>query len=78
MPTIPDFTTTAVITGSTLVSQADDQFNIMMDDVKNYVQNSMDIIVSEVQANAANVYTKAQTDALLLAINNRLTSLENA
>lgn len=47
--TIPNFTTSAVINGNTLVSQADEQFNIMMNDIKLYVQNTYNTVSSTLE-----------------------------
>lgn len=46
--TIPSFVTTAVINGSTLVSQADEQFNIMMNEIKAYVESTYDSVAAQV------------------------------
>lgn len=59
--TIPNFTTTAVITGNTLVSQADEQFNIMMNDIKAYVQSTYDTVTSTLESYIASSLLEMQT-----------------
>ena len=58
---IPSFTTTAVINGSTLVSQTDEQFNIMMNDIKNYVQNTYNSVVSTLEGTIVSSLAEMQT-----------------
>lgn len=41
---IPSFTTSAVINGSTLISQADEQLNVLMNDMKTYAQNTYSLV----------------------------------
>lgn len=65
---IPSFNTTGVINGNTLVSQADEQLNIMMSDMTSYLQNSVNTIVNEVEASAADVFTKTEVQNTLPAV----------
>lgn len=51
--TIPEFSTSAVITGQTLIAEADEQLNILMDDVKEYVETSYDEVATQVIADTA-------------------------
>lgn len=50
---LPAFTTSAVITSATLISQTDEQLNILMTDVKNYVQDNYNVILSSLSSDAA-------------------------
>ena len=59
--TIPNFTTTAVINGNTLVSQADEQLNIMMTDIKAYVQNTYNTVSSTLENNITTSLAQMQT-----------------
>lgn len=51
--TIPSFTSSAVINGNTLVAQADEQFNILMNDVKAYVQSTYNTVASTLEGDTA-------------------------
>lgn len=47
--TIPNFTTSAVINGNTLISQADEQLNILMTDVENYVESTYQTVATNLE-----------------------------
>lgn len=47
--TLPPFTTTASITGSTLISNADEQLNILMTDVENYVEATYQTVATNLE-----------------------------
>ena len=91
---LPAFTTSAVITSATLIPQTGEQLNILMNDVKNYVQDNYNVILSSLssdieiatdtideklslKADITSIYTQAQINSLLSAINLRLEALEN-
>lgn len=59
--TVPTFNTSAVITGSTLISQADEQFNIMMNDIKTYIQNVYGSVSSTLESEVAAALTQVET-----------------
>lgn len=46
---IPPFSTSAVITGNTLISQADEQLNILMNDVDTYVVSTFNEVAQTLQ-----------------------------
>ena len=62
---VPNFNTTAVITGSTLISDADNQLNILMDDVTNYVENTYDAISTSIESTVATSVASAVASANL-------------
>ena len=61
--TAPDFTTTAVVNENTKVKEVDEQLNVLMGDVKEYLEENFEDIVG--QTAGVTGYTKAQTDALV-------------
>lgn len=58
--TIPNFNTTASITGNTLISQADEQLNIFINDVKTYVQNTFNLVSSTLEGESASILAQMQ------------------
>jgi len=70
---IPDFNTTAVINGNTLIAQADEQLNILMDDVKEYVETTYDGIATSITT-----ATAADAASALAYKNAAATSATNA
>ena len=60
---IPNFSTAAVITGTTLVSDADNQLNILMSDVKAYVENSYQSVATSLEGTVGIHVTSASTFA---------------
>lgn len=62
---VPNFNTTALITGSTLISDADNQLNILMDDVTNYVENTYDAIATSIEGTVATDAASALASANL-------------
>ena len=68
--TVPSFTTSASITGSTLISNADNQLNILMNDVETYVEATYQTVATNLEGTvgihvttASNFATQAQTAA---------------
>lgn len=68
--TIPNFTTSAVINGNTLISQADEQLNILMTDVENYVESTYQTVATNLEGTvgihvttASNFATQAEDSA---------------
>ena len=64
---LPAFTTSAVITSATLISQTDEQLNILMSDVKDYVQDTYLVVASELESTVAIHASNAQQSAVLSA-----------
>ena len=67
---IPPFTTTASITGCTLISNADDQLNILMNDVETYVETTYQTVATNLEGTvgihvttASNFASQAQASA---------------
>lgn len=58
--TIPNFSTTAVINGNTLIVQADEQLNILMNDVKAYAQNTYTTVSNTLQSDIATALSEVQ------------------
>ena len=58
---VPTFTTTASITGATLVSQADEQLNIFMDDVESYVEGAYSTVANSLVAEVNESLEAVQT-----------------
>lgn len=58
--TIPNFSTTAVINGNTLIAQADEQLNILMNDVKAYAQNTYTTVSNTLQSDIATALSEVQ------------------
>ena len=56
--TVPTFTTSAIITGSTIIADADGQLNIMMADIKAYVQNVYGSVSTSLEATIATTYNQ--------------------
>ena len=72
--TIPNFNTTASISGATKVSQADEQLNLFMTDAKTYMEGSYSSIATQVQNDvstsaiqAANSASEAANSAIAAA-----------
>ena len=68
--TVPPFTTTASITGSTLISNADNQLNTLMTDVENYVESTYQTVATNLEGTvgihittASNFASQAQASA---------------
>ena len=49
--TIPEFTTSASITGNTLISDADNQLRVLMGDLKTYAQNTYGTVSDAIEVN---------------------------
>lgn len=62
--TLPPFTTSAIIDGNTLIAQTDEQLNILMDDVKTYVESSYDLVATSIEGNVETSANIASDSAL--------------
>lgn len=63
--TVSSFTTTASITGSTLISNADSQLNILMADVENYVESMHQTVATNLEGTVGIHVTAASNFAIL-------------
>lgn len=76
---IPAFTTTASISGNTLIANTDNQLNLFMSDAKTYVETTYNTVATSLEGNVGIHVTtaKAYSDAAL-ASSNTATQSKNA
>ena len=76
---IPAFTTTASISGNTLIANTDNQLNLFMSDAKKYVETAYNTVATSLEGNVGIHVTtaKAYSDAAL-ASSNTATQSKNA